>query len=137
MTELSIATGFLWNFIFLNSFHRNNCTINFVRKNPMVILSNVYILFNVVILVASSALTWIVEFFFILNTLIKPSYNNNSIGQFSLCLKFFHLHNRKPNSENFSIYSSKLFHNFHLSESSFNCPVLRAGGLLWRLQKLV
>jgi len=33
-------------------------------------------------------------------------------------LIFFHLLAWKPNFENFSIYSSKFFHNFHLSESS-------------------
>jgi hypothetical protein len=32
-----------------------------------------------------------------------------------------------------SIYSNKFFHNFHLSESSFTCPRLRASGLAQRL----
>jgi len=36
-------------------------------------------------------------------------------------LNFFHLLTRKPNLEKLSIYSSKFFYNFHLSESSFNC----------------
>ena len=40
---------------------------------------------------------------------------------------------RKPNLEIFSIYSNKFFHNFHLFESSFTCPGLRASGLAWRL----
>ena len=46
----------------------------------------------------------------------------------SLCFNFFHLLARNPNLENFSIYSNKFFHNFHLSESSFTCPRLRASG---------
>ena len=40
---------------------------------------------------------------------------------------------RTPNLEIFSIYSNKFFHNFHLFESSFTCPGLRASGLAWRL----
>ena len=51
----------------------------------------------------------------------------------SLCLNFFHLLARKPNLEKISIYSSKFFHNFHLFESSFTCPGLRASGLVRRL----
>ena len=31
------------------------------------------------------------------------------------------------------IYSTKFLHNFHLSESSFTCPRLRASGLVRRL----
>ena len=34
-----------------------------------------------------------------------------------------------PTLENFSIYSNKFFHNFHLSESNFTYPGLRASGL--------
>jgi hypothetical protein len=49
------------------------------------------------------------------------------------CLNFFHLLAPKPNLEKFSIYSNKFFHNFHLSESSFTCPGLRASGLARRL----
>jgi hypothetical protein len=52
---------------------------------------------------------------------------------YSLCLNFFHLLARKPNLENFSIYSNKFFHNCHLSKSSFTCPWLRASGLARRL----
>ena len=48
----------------------------------------------------------------------------------SLCLNLFHLLAQKPNLE-FSIYSNKFFHNFHLSESIFN--LLQASGLTWRL----
>jgi len=40
----------------------------------------------------------------------------------SVCLNFFTL------PENFSIYSNKFFHNFHLSESSINCPSFRQVG---------
>jgi len=43
-----------------------------------------------------------------LNVIIKIHY--------SLCLNFFHLLARKPNLENFSIYSNKFFHNINLSE---------------------
>ena len=39
----------------------------------------------------------------------------------------------KEQLENFSIYSNKFFHNFHLSESSFTCPWLHTSGLTWRL----
>ena len=52
---------------------------------------------------------------------LRPIKNHN--------LKFFHLLARKSNLENFSIYSNKFFHNFHLSESNFTCPGLRASGL--------
>ena len=45
-------------------------------------------------------------------------------------LNFFHLLARKPNLEKISIYSDKFFYNFHLSESSFTCPALRASGLV-------
>ena len=38
---------------------------------------------------------------------------------YSFCLNFFHLLAGKPNSNLFSIYSNKFFHNFLLSESSF------------------
>ena len=48
-------------------------------------------------------------------------------------LILFHLFARKSNLENLSIYSNKLFHNFHLSESSFTFPGHRASGLAWRL----
>ena len=44
---------------------------------------------------------------------------------------------RKPNLENFSIYSNKFFHNFHLSESSFTCTGLRASELLRRLYQYI
>jgi hypothetical protein len=40
---------------------------------------------------------------------------------------------KKSNLEKFSIYSNKLFHNFHLYESSFTCPWLQASGLRLRL----
>ena len=40
---------------------------------------------------------------------------------------------QKPNLEKFSVYSNKFFHNFHLSESSFICPRIRASGLARRL----
>jgi hypothetical protein len=46
----------------------------------------------------------------------------------------FHPLARKPNLDKFSIYSNKFFHIFHLSESSFTCPGLRASGLTRRLQ---
>jgi hypothetical protein len=36
-----------------------------------------------------------------------------------------------------SIYSNKFFHNFHLSETSFTCPGLRASGLAWKMQTKV
>ena len=52
---------------------------------------------------------------------------------FTVCLNFFHLLARKSNLEKFSIYSNKFFHYFHLSDSSFTCPGLRASGLVWRL----
>jgi hypothetical protein len=52
---------------------------------------------------------------------------------YSICLNFFHLLARKPNLEKNSIYSDKFFYNFHLSESSFTCPALRASGLVRRL----
>jgi hypothetical protein len=42
----------------------------------------------------------------------------------------------KPNLETFSIYSSKFFHNFHLSKSSFICPGLWASVLAPRLHVL-
>ena len=63
--------------------------------------------------------------------LIKVIYKS------SLCLNFFHLPvlARKPNLQKFSIYSNKFFHKFHLSESSFTCPELRASGLARRLYK--
>ena len=38
-----------------------------------------------------------------------------------------------PHLEEFSIYSNKFFHNFHLSKSSFNCPRLWGSGLAQRL----
>ena len=53
----------------------------------------------------------------------------------SLCLDFFHLLARMPNLEKRSIYSSKFFHNFHLSESRFICPVIQTSALAPRLQK--
>ena len=49
-------------------------------------------------------------------------------------LIFFHLLAQKPNIEQFSIYSNKFFHNFHLSESRFTCLGPRARGLAWRLR---
>ena len=54
----------------------------------------------------------------------------------SVCLHFFHLIARKANLEQISIYSNKFFHNFHLSESSFTCPGLRASGLAQRLKSI-
>ena len=59
----------------------------------------------------------------------NTTFNNISVisisftggGKPSICLIFFHLVAEKPNLENFSIYSNKFFHNFHLSESSFTC----------------
>jgi len=60
-------------------------------------------------------------------------YVSSKITYHSLCLNFFHLLARKPNLEKCSIYSNKFFHNFHLSESSFTCPGLRASGLVRRL----
>ena len=47
---------------------------------------------------------------------------------------FFHLLARKPNLEKNYIYSNNFFHNFHLSESSFPCPGLRASELARRLR---
>jgi len=47
----------------------------------------------------------------------------------SLCLNFFHLLAQKPNLEKKSIYSNKFFHNFHLSESSFTCPMIQASAV--------
>ena len=49
---------------------------------------------------------------------------------------FCHLLAWNPNLENFSIYSNKFFHNFHLSESSFTCPRCQASGLARRLPSL-
>jgi hypothetical protein len=51
----------------------------------------------------------------------------------SLNFNFFHLLARKPNLENFSIYSSKFFHNFHLSKSNFAYPGFRVSGVARRL----
>ena len=51
----------------------------------------------------------------------------------SLCLNFVYLLAQKPNLEKLYIYSNKLFHNFHLSESSFTRPGFRASGLAQRL----
>jgi hypothetical protein len=51
-------------------------------------------------------------------------------------LFFFHLLARMPNLKKNYIYSSKFFHNFHLSESSFTFPGLPASGLAWWLVKL-
>jgi hypothetical protein len=52
----------------------------------------------------------------------------------SLCLNFVHLFAPKPNlEEEQNIYSNRFFNNFHLSESSFTCPGLRASGLERRL----
>ena len=57
----------------------------------------------------------------------------------SLCLNFFHLLARKPNLENFSIYSNKFFHNFHftlvriqfcLSQASGKCVSVKTGKIL-------
>jgi hypothetical protein len=55
----------------------------------------------------------------------------------SLCLNFFHLLARKPNLENFSIYSNKFFYNFHLSKSRFTCSGLWKSGLARRLHWLL
>ena len=54
------------------------------------------------------------------------------IGEHSLCLNFFHLLARKPNLEKKLYLFLKLFHNFHLFESSFTYPI-RASGLVRRL----
>jgi hypothetical protein len=61
--------------------------------------------------------------------------NNHSLlyGIPLFALFFFHLFAQKSNLEKISIYSNKFFHNFHLSESSFICPGLRASGLARRL----
>ena len=48
----------------------------------------------------------------------------------SFCLNFFHLLAQKPNLEKNNIYSNKFIDDFHLSESSFSCPRLRANGLV-------
>ena len=48
----------------------------------------------------------------------------------SLCLNFIHLLVRKPIFENFSIFSNKFFHNFHLSESVL--LVQGFGQVVWR-----
>ena len=61
------------------------------------------------------------------------SWNIAHLSLNSLWLNFFHLLARKPNLEKCSIYSSKIFHNFHLSESSFTCPGLRASVSVRRL----
>ena len=65
----------------------------------------------------------------------------------NLCLNFFcHLLARKPNLvKKKKKYSSKFFHNFHLSGSSFTCTELRSSGLvedyrwslcnIWQTQK--
>jgi len=51
----------------------------------------------------------------------------------SLCLNFFtYLPESQIYKKNY-IYSNKFFHNFHLSESNFTCPGLRASGLARRL----
>jgi hypothetical protein len=74
--------------------------------------------------------------FIVIPTFIILSQKIALFEHLSLCLfNFFHLHvlARKPILENFSIYSNKFFHNFHLSESSFTCPGLRASELAWRL----
>jgi hypothetical protein len=52
---------------------------------------------------------------------------------YAVCLNFFHVLAWKPNLEKNYIYSNKFFHNFHLSESSFTCPRLRASGFAWGL----
>ena len=52
-----------------------------------------------------------------------------------ICALIFRLLARKPNLENCYIHSNKFFHNFHLPESSFTCPWLRASGLARRLRK--
>jgi hypothetical protein len=39
----------------------------------------------------------------------------------------------KTKLEKFSIYSSKFFHNFHLTESSFTCPRLWASGFCTKI----
>ena len=55
----------------------------------------------------------------------------------SLPYFFFHLLARKPKFwKKNSVYSYKLFHNFHLSKSSFTCIGLRASGLARRLYTL-
>jgi hypothetical protein len=51
----------------------------------------------------------------------------------SLFPKLFYLLAQKPDLEKMCIYSSKFFHNFHLSESSFTCPGLWGSGLVQRL----
>ena len=48
----------------------------------------------------------------------------------SLCLNYLHLLARRPKfRKKFYLFE----HNFHLSESSFTCPWLRASGLVRRL----
>ena len=63
-------------------------------------------------------------------SIIKSSWNP-ALGYtcISRCLNFF---TYLPKAK-FSIYSNKLFHNFHLFESSFTCPGLQASGLAQKL----
>ena len=49
-----------------------------------------------------------------INSSLHQIYKNIKHHSSSLCINFFHLLARKPNLENFSIYSNKSFHNFHL-----------------------
>ena len=65
--------------------------------------------------------------------IILPSYASPVTGA-CLCFNLFHLLTQKSNLERFSIDSNKFFHNFHLFESSFTCPGLRASGLARRLR---
>ena len=62
-------------------------------------------------------------------------YFNNASCTLSLCLFFCSPTSpeAKFRRRKKSIYSSKFFHNFHLSESSFTCPGLQASGLAWKL----
>jgi superfamily II DNA/RNA helicase len=64
--------------------------------------------------------------------LVQLGESARFLGKGMSCRKYdyyFYILARKPNLENIFIYSSKFFHNFHLSESSFTCPGLRASGL--------
>jgi superfamily II DNA/RNA helicase len=64
--------------------------------------------------------------------LVQLGESARFLGKGMSCRKldyYFYILARKPNLENIFIYSSKFFHNFHFSESSFTCPGLRASEL--------
>ena len=100
---------------------------------------NIYILFQTVPMTIP-----LVIFHFVYYIVIKilychvgGSFHVNQIYIYSLYLTFFHLLARKPNLENFSIYSNKFFYNFHLSKSRFTCSGLWKSGLARRLHWLL